>query len=198
MNLGKSFSDSWNIFTKNFITIVLAMIVATLLSFVTIFILAVPLFIGFQMMLVKGLRGEKVEFNEIFGPMKDYFKLVGAAFWIGIAEVAVLLPGSLCIYLNWLIVGGILILVGIIADIYMWVTWMFTLLLLNDKGLTIKQGLKASRDLVLKNNFWMHLLLIILVGILTQIGNMLWLIGALLTTPIAIGAVAAAYVEETK
>ncbi len=185
-------------YTKNFVTLILALLVAGILSIITLGILAIPLFIGFQMIFVKIKRGEAAQLNEIFSPLKNFFKLLFGALWMGIIEAAVLIPGILCLYFQLNVLGGILLVAGILLDIYFGVTWMFALLLMYDKGLSINQGLKTSMSLVLKNNFWMHLLLVILVGIVVQIGNLLWGIGALLTTPLGVGAVASAYIEETK
>jgi hypothetical protein len=39
---------------------------------------------------------------------------------------------------------------------------------------------------------------VILAGIVGGLGNILWGVGAILTMPLGVGAIAAAYVEETK
>ncbi|MDD5382785.1 MAG: hypothetical protein PHH60_03925, partial [Candidatus Margulisbacteria bacterium] len=66
------------------------------------------------------------------------------------------------------------------------------------KGLSINAGLAASRALVTKNNWWLHFLLVVLAGFVGGIGNVLWGIGAILTMPLGIGAIACAYAEESK
>ena len=192
MDIGKAFIDAWSIYIKNFVILVLAGIVAAILS-----ILVAPM-VGFQMMFVKAKRGEQIAFNDIFAPFKSFVNLFFGAVWIGILVFLMLLPGIICLNMGWNAVGGVLLFLGILAAIYFGISWIFALLLIYDKGLSINNGMKASRALVQKNNWWMHLLLIILAGIVGGIGNIAWGIGAILTLPLGYGAIASAYAEESK
>jgi membrane-anchored glycerophosphoryl diester phosphodiesterase (GDPDase) len=192
MDIGKAFKDSFNIYIKNFIIILLAGIVSSLLGF-----LIAPL-VGFQMMFVKAKRGGVVAFNDVFAPFSKFTNLALGALWISIVISLCFVPSIVCFYFNWNLVGALLIVAAILLVIYLGVSWMFALLMIYDKGLSIGQGLKASRELVAKNNFWMHLVLVILAGIVGGLGNILWGVGAILTMPLGVGAIAAAYVEETK
>jgi len=192
MDIGKAFKDSFNIYVKNFIIILLAGIVSSLLGF-----LIAPL-VGFQMMFVKAQRGGSVAFNDVFAPFSKFINLALGALWISIVIALCFVPSIVCFYFNWNLVGALLIVAAILLVIYLGVSWMFALLMIYDKGLSIGQGLKASRELVAKNNFWMHLVLVILAGIVGGLGNILWGVGAILTMPLGVGAIAAAYVEETK
>lgn len=192
MDIGKAFMDSWNIYIKNFIIILLAGIVSSILGF-----LVAP-YVGFQMMFVKGKRGTGVSFNEVFAPFSRFLSLFFGAIWIGIIVLLILVPSIICFYMNWGVVGGILLVAGILLDIYLGVNWMFALLLVYDKNLSINDAMKASKELVMKNNWWMHLLLLILAGIVGGIGNILWGVGAILTLPLGMGAIACAYAEEAK
>jgi hypothetical protein len=198
MDIGKAFVDSWNIYVKNFIILILALLVAGVLGIITLGILAIPLFVGFQMMFVNAKRGKAIAFNDVFAPIGNFFKLVGAVLWMAILILLALLPGIICLMMNWNTIGGILLAAGILFDIYLGVNWMFALLLIQDKGLSISSALKASKELVGKNNWWMHLLLVFLVGLVGQIGGVAWGVGALLTQPLAQGALVCAYVDEAK
>ena len=192
MNIGKAFTDSWNVYIKNFIVIFLAGIVASILS-----ILVAP-YIGFMLMFASAKKGGTIGFGDVFAPFSKFVNLFFGAIWIGILLMLCWLPSIICFYLGWNTIGMILSLEAIIADLYLGVCWMFSLLMVYDKGLSINDSLKASRELVTKNNFWMHLLLLILAGIVGGIGNILWGIGALLTMPLGMGAIACAYAEEAK
>ena len=192
MDIGKAFVDSWNIYIKNFIIILLAGIVASILS-----ILIAP-YVGFQMMFVKSKRAAGISFNDVFAPFSKFLSLFFGAIWIGIILLLALIPAVICFYMQWNLIGGILMLAGILLDIYLGVSWMFALLLVYDKNLSINDALKASREIVSKNNWWMHLLLLILAGIVGSIGNILWGVGAILTLPLGMGAIACAYAEEAK
>lgn len=192
MDIGKAFTDAFNIYIKNFVIIVLAGLVSSLLGF-----LICP-FVGFQMMFVKAKRGGAIAFNDVFAPFSKFMNLALGALWIGILIALCFAPSVLAFYLNWNLVGSLLAVAAVLAAIYLGVSWMFALLMIYDKGLSINQGLKASRELVAKNNFWMHLVLVILAGIVGGLGNILWGVGAILTMPIGMGAIAAVYAEETK
>lgn len=192
MDIGKAFTDSFNIYIKNFIIILLAGIVSSILGF-----LIVPL-VGFQMMFVKAKRGGAIAFNDVFSTFSKFVNLFFGAIWIGILIALCFAPSVLCFYLNWNLVGSLLMVAAVLLAVYLGVSWMFALLLIYDKGLSINQGLKASRELVAKNNFWMHLVLVILAGVVSGLGNILWGVGAILTMPLGIGAIAAVYAEETK
>lgn len=192
MDIGKAFVDSWNIYIKNFIIILLAGIVATILS-----ILVAPL-IGFYMMFVKAKRGASISFNDVFGQFGKFVPLFFGAIWIAILCGLCLAPGIICLVMGWNTIGGILLFLGVLAVIYLAVCWMYALYIIADKGLGINASLAASRALVTKNNWWMHLLLLILAGVVAGIGNIAWGIGSILTMPLGMGAIACAYAEEAK
>ncbi|MBU0630440.1 MAG: hypothetical protein KKC80_05920 [Candidatus Margulisbacteria bacterium] len=192
MDIGKAFVDAWNNYTKNFVVLILAAIVSSIIG-----ILIAPM-VGFQMMFVKAIRGEAVSFNDIFAPFRRFGALALAACWITILLMLAFIPGGLCFYLNWNLVGGLLIFAAILLDIYLGVCWLFALLLIYDKGMSINNSLKTSREIVTRNNWWMHFLLVVLAGIVSSLGNVLWGIGAILTMPVGVGAIASAYAEETK
>lgn len=198
MDIGKAFVDSWNVYIRNFILVILAFLLVLIITIITLGILSVPVFVGFQMMFVKAKRLETVSINELFAPIKNYFKLIFAVMAMGLIGFLLIVPSLICYYFNWNALTGALLLAAIIINVYLCVSWMFSLLLIQDKGLSIKQAFKISRELVSKNNFLMHFLLILLVAIIGQIGVFLWGIGVLLTTPFGMGAIACAYTEETK
>lgn len=202
MDIGKAFVDSWNIYIKNFIIVILAALVAGLLSVITLGILAIPLIIGFQMMFVNAKRGKTIVFNDVFAPLGNFFRLFFGAIWLAILALLPLLPGIICLVMNWNRnwnrIGWLLVAAGILAAIYLGVNWLFALLLVQDKGLSINAALKASREMISKNNWWLHLLLLILAGLVGQIGGVAWGIGAIFTQPLAQGALACAYADEAK
>jgi hypothetical protein len=192
MDIGKAFSDSWNTYLKNFIIIFLAGIVSAILG-----ILIAPM-VGLQMMFVKAKRGGAVAFGDVFAPFSKFLSLVLAILFFGLVMVGFMIPSVICFYFNWPMIGSIFMLLAVLAELYLGVCWMFSLMLIYDKGLAVMDSLKTSREIVLKNNWWMHLLLVILSGIVGGLGNLLWGIGAFLTMPLAVGAIASAYAEEAK
>lgn len=197
MDIGLAFVDTWNIYRKNFIVIILAELVFFIMSVVTLGILSYPMMVGFQTLFVKAKRGENIKLTDIFIPVRQsFFRLIGLIIWISIIMLLLLLPAIISFILGLGIIGAVLLLIAVLVNIHLVICWMFSYLLVSDKGLGINEALKASREMVRKNNFWLHLLLLILGGIVANLGCVLWGIGFLLTMPFGVGSVACAYVQE--
>ena len=179
MDIVKSFTDSFNIFKNNFITIILATLVAIIIGVCSLGILYIPMMVGVQMLFVKAKRGEPLVFSDIFAPIKRFVALFFGSLYIGLL---------VCVGLLLLIIPGLA-----------WLTWwMFAALLIFDKNLGIGAAMAKSKELVRSKNLWMHLLFIILVGVVSNIGSsILYGTAYLLTMPLAMGAIACAYVDET-
>jgi uncharacterized membrane protein len=111
---------------------------------------------------------------------------------------ALYLPSFLCFYLNWGALGGLLMFAAVLVTIYLGVCWMFSLLLVVDKNMKAMDAIKASREMVVKNNWWLHLLLGVLAGIVGSLGQFLFGFGVILTMPLGTGAVSSAYANESK
>jgi len=163
------FSRSWNAFKGN----VAAFIVATIIVvFGSIFIVTIaPLFYGLTYMAVKGLRGEKVEINDVFEGFNRFVKswvlLLVSVILIGIGYMLLILPG---------IILSILLI------------YSFPLLVIKDYG--AMDAIKESID-ISKQNFVDSLVLFIIVAIISTIGGVTYL-GTFVTTPIITLALVAA------
>jgi uncharacterized membrane protein len=163
------FSRSWNAFKDN----VAAFIIATIIVvFGSIFIVTIaPLFYGLTYMAVKGLRGEKVEINDVFEGFNRFVKswvlLLVSVILIGIGYMLLVLPG--------LILSILLI-------------YSLPLLVIKDYG--AMDAIKESID-ISKQNFLDSLVLLIIVAIISAIGGITY-IGSLVTTPIITLALVAA------
>lgn len=190
MNLGKPFVDAWNIYIKNFGTIIISLIIVLILSIITLGILSLPLFIGFQMLFVKAMRKKKITANEVLDPIKRYFSLffgyMGIGFMIFFGVLLLIVPGL--VWASW---------------------WMYALLFIYDKNMHIEDGLRASKELVRENGTWWHLLfLAILFFINIALGQIIaatnipvwiyYILSTLFITPITSGALACAYADESK
>jgi len=191
MDIGKAFIDAWNIYTKNFIVVFLAGIVAVLLCWL------VSPAIGFQMMFIKAGKGTPIVFNDVFAAFDRFGALVLGSLLIILLLLLCFLPAAICFLMNWDILGVLLIIAGLSLGIYLAVCWIFSLLMICDQGLSLGAALASSRALVIKNGWWTHFLLLVLVGIVAGIGKALLGIGVLLTIPLGIGALTCAYAEES-
>ena len=182
MDIVKPFKDAWEIYIKNFLTILLATLITIILGMITLGILILPLVVGLQMLFVKAKRGQPIALNDIFAPIKRISAIYFSGIWIcilvAIGLILLIVPG-LC-WASW---------------------WMYSLLFIFDKGLGIGAGMRASKEIVRKNNLWMHLILILLVGFIMNVGNFIPMLNIaldILLMPLALGAIACAYVEEAK
>lgn len=179
MNLEKIFKSAINIFSKNSLTVILGFLVMAVVCVVTLGILSPVVGTGYQMMLLKAKRGKKIEVNDIFCAMNKFWPLWGLALWIGL----------ICVLLAMTIIG-------FIPMIFLVTWWMYANILIVDKNLSVSKAMKMSKDIVRKNNIWMHLLLLILVNLISSLGSYVMFIGILITGPIAAAALVSAYDEE--
>jgi len=175
MDIVKAFIDAWKIYMANFVTILLAALAVMIIGTVTLGLLYIPLLVGLQMLFIKAKRGEAVQLNDIFAPVKRFFGSIWIALLVVLGLILLIVPG-LC-WLSW---------------------WMYALLYIFDKNLGIGAAMRASKEVVRKNNLWAHLFLIVLASVVSQLGFRVFGIGALLTMPLGMGALACAYAEEVK
>jgi uncharacterized membrane protein len=82
--------------------------------------------------------------------------------------------------------------VGFAGYVYLAVSWMFTLLLVADKGMAFWPAMELSRRVVAKR-FWGVLWLSLVAAILGLVGMLLCLVGILFFGPLAMGMLAYQY-----
>lgn len=179
MDIGKYISDSWGIYIKNFVTILISLIVMGIVSVITLGILTGSMFTGFLMLFVKVKRGQQISVNDIFAYKGKFLPLllglIILGIIIGVGLILIVIPGL--IFMTW---------------------WMYTLLFMVDKNMSFGDAMKASKKIVSSKGTLMHLLFLIVCGIVGGIGSFLFGIGQLLTLPLAYGAIALAYEDESK
>jgi hypothetical protein len=90
------------------------------------------------------------------------------------------------------VISVLLLIVGFAGYIYLAVSWLFTLLLVADKGMAFWPAMELSRRVVAKR-FWGVLWLSLVAAILGFVGMMLCLVGILFLGPLAMGMMAYQY-----
>lgn len=183
VNRSEYISRGWELFKENaggfigfsaltlFINIVLQFI--PMLGFLVRTAIFAPLVGGFYVVAFKMIKKQKAEFA-------DFFK--GFGFFLPL-----LLAGLLTGFFT--IVGLILL---VIPGIYLAVSYMFTFLLIVDREIDFWQAMEISRKFVTKNFFSFFLFLLVL--FLINVGGLLLFgVGLLVTIPLTLCAVAAAY-----
>ena len=171
LDIGLAIKQGARLFVNDIGPLIIAAIVAGLLSIVTLGILAGPLVAGLYGMVIGRVRdGRQPRVGDVF----DGFDRFWAYFFA--ALVLALLVGLASIT----IVGGFLL-----ATI-----WLYVFPLMVDKGMGLGEALKTSKDMVVAGGFWEHLALVVIGFVIASIAN-----GALaiIASPFLIVVVAAAY-----
>ncbi|MFC1563072.1 hypothetical protein ACFL4Z_03375 [candidate division KSB1 bacterium] len=178
-DIEQCFNESLEAYRKNFLAFVLASLTLFILGPLTIFILFGPLQAGLMMMILSSMKNEvKPKFDDLF----KYFNRF-VSFLIGFYIPAIL--GFIGLF--FLIIPGLLI----------FTIWIYILILIADKNLDVVDAMKKSYNLVINNNIWMHIILILIVTAILSILSIqqgpLGLILSILAYPLTIGLIVSAY-----
>lgn len=163
MDNEKIFSDTWDVFKENFMTYIIATLVAMIGSILIVTI--APLFYGLVDMAVRGVKGEPIDYKDVFRGFDHFVRS-----WVFAIVAAVLL-----------LVGYMLLIIpGIILSILL--LYAFPLLVI--RGYSGVDAIKESIE-VGKNNFLDTAIISIILWIISAIGSYV-VIGSLITTPIVV------------
>jgi membrane-anchored glycerophosphoryl diester phosphodiesterase (GDPDase) len=163
MDYEKIFSDTWDVFKENFMTYIIATLVAMIGSILIVTI--APLFYGLVDMAVRGVKGEPINYKDVFSGFDHFVRSWGFA----IVAAVLLLVGYM-----------LLIIPGIILSILL--LYAFPLLVI--RGYSGVDAIKESIEIG-KNNFLDTAIISIILWIISAIGSYV-VIGSLITTPIVV------------
>ena len=171
IDIGLALKQAARLFVKDLAPLLIAALIAGVLSVVTLGILAGPLLAGLYGMVIGRVRdGRRPEVGDVFSGLERFWSYAVAALvlllLIGLASVT--------------IVGGFAL-----ATI-----WLFVFPLMVDRGLSLGEAMKTSKDMVLAAGFWEHLALVVVLFVIASVAN-----GALaiIAAPFIAVAVTAAY-----
>jgi len=175
MDIGKALEDAWRLFVKDIGALILGVLVAVVLSIVSIGILAGPLLGGVFKMVSRRVReGRPAEIGDVFAGF-DRFWTLFAAFWVLGIIVAI---GYLFLIIPGLLLSAI---------------WLYVFLFIVDRDMSLGEAMSASRELVMRTGLWLHVAVVLLIGIVSAIVGHITGIGFLLTYPLSVTFVAALY-----
>jgi len=186
VKFGEWIEKGFNLYKENFSILVLASLIAILLSVVTIGILAGPMLAGLILITLKLLdrKEPKPEVGELFKGF-DYF--LQSFLFIVVWGVAVFIA---------MFIVGLVPLIGSLASLFLSLAagalLMFGLFLIVDKGIDFWPASLESFNVV-KANFWPFLGLSIVAGIIGSIGAIACGIGVVITLPIQYCILSVAY-----
>jgi hypothetical protein len=177
MDIGRVLKDSWVIFAKDWVALIVAALITIILSVVTLGILAVPLSAGLYRMILRRIReGRQAEVGDVFGCFDRfgaYFLAYLLFLGIGLVYVAVVgLPLVLLVINNSgaRALGWVLFLLALFAavvvGVYLQTVWVYWTILMVDRRRAVVEALKESRAIVTRSGFWMTLLVFIIVSLI--------------------------------
>jgi len=175
MDIGRIFEDAWKLFVKDVGPLIVGALLVALLSVVTIGILAGPLMGGYYLMVSRRIReGRPAEIGDVFSAFDRFGSL-----FIAVLVIAILVA----IGLVFLILPGLML-----AAI-----WLYVPLFIVDQKMSFGEAMAASRELVTKNGFWLHVGVVALLWLLGAIVGSITAVGFLITWPISLTFVTAMY-----
>jgi hypothetical protein len=171
IDLGLALKQAARLFVKDLAPLLIAGLLTGVLSVVTLGVLAGPLLAGLYGMVIGRVRdGRRPEVSDVFLGLERFWAYASTA----LVLVVLIALASLTV------VGGFAL-----ATI-----WLFVFPLMVDRGLSMGEAMKASRQLVMGAGFWEHLALVVVLFVIVAVAN-----GALaiLAGPFVVVAAGAAY-----
>lgn len=189
VNIGQYFSDGWSLFTRNAGGFIGYTVIFLLISWVPL--LNFVLLGGYYVVAFKLLKGQQPQFGDFFKGFDQFVPLL----LVGLISGAI---GSVCSFPLLLerLIGTFLAAVGfmllLIPATYLGVSYIFACPLVIAKGMPFWDAMETSRKLITRN-FFPFLGLALLAGVGISIGALLCGLGLLVTFPVSMCVMAAAY-----
>lgn len=182
VDIGRCLSDAMEIYTKNFLVLVVASFLFMVLSVFSLFILAGPLLGGVCLMTLEAMRQEdgKIDLGRLFAGFDRFGSLLLLFFVVAIG-----------------IAIGTLML--IIPGLVLMTLWLFPFYLVVDKQVGLWDALGMSYEIVLRRGFWPNLLLTLLILAISFGPDLIPVVGTvvgIMVMPIAWLMSTSAYIQE--
>jgi hypothetical protein len=183
MDIGRAFSQAWKLFVKDIAALIIGIILAALLSIVSLGILFGPTYGSLLLAVIRRVReGRPMEFGDVFLAFDRFGTLFLAALVLAIL----------------LAIGYVLL---IVPGLLLTAIWFYVFPLIVDKGMGLGEAMSESKRLVMKNGFGLHIAIVIIVGLATSIvsgitGGVGWLLSGPLTITFLIALYFAAQGDE--
>ncbi|NVB39382.1 hypothetical protein G6O69_16185 [Pseudenhygromyxa sp. WMMC2535] len=165
LDIGATLNQAWEVFSKNAAAFILGFLLVGLVGAVTLGICLGPLLVGFNRMVLRALRGEKVEAGQVFAG----FDMFGPAFVLMLLVGLTVFAGLLLFFIPGLIAGYLLF----------WSLWFMA-----DGEQSAVECMKKSSALA-RADIGGGLIFVIVNGVIQSAGNVVPF-GGLLTAPLAI------------
>ncbi|MGC8927969.1 MAG: zinc ribbon domain-containing protein [Myxococcota bacterium] len=174
MDFNRIFKYAWELFVKDIVPLIVGGLIAGILSVVTLGILAGPLYGGLTKMVIRRVRENRpAEIGDVFSAMDQF--------------------GTL--FLTTLVIGIILIIgfaLCIIPGLLLSTIWIYVIVLIVDKKLSMGEAMSGSKSLVMQVGFGMHLIMVLIFGLISGILSITY-IGGLVASPFVLVVICVMY-----
>lgn len=170
---GRWISTGWRVVKADLGNFVLMTVIALALSFVGHFVVAGPLICGLFIAVRRRMQESRTEITDVFAGFSQFLD----AFLICVISSVFLLIGVVLFIFPAFIVAAL---------------YLFSYQFLVDRRLPFWDAMEASRKMVLRD-LTGYLLFVIALALLNFAGMLLFGVGTLITIPVTVAAIAAAY-----
>lgn len=188
VKIGDWLRDGWGLFAANVVMFLLASLIYNLIIGTCLggLILFGPLTCGMYLMLFDGMQGTKVDIGRFFKGF-DFF---GQSFLAGLAFFLATIIAAIIAYIG-LAACVIPSVIGIALMVLVETVFLFTFQLIVQRGMNWSDAISGSYDKI-KQNWGQFLLFGLVLWVINFVGYST-VVGCLITTPLTLGASAAAY-----
>ncbi len=188
VRIGDWLKDGWELFTADIGMFVLASLIYNLIIGTCLggLILFGPLTCGMYLMLFDGMQGSRADIRRFFKGF-DFF---GQSFLAGLAFFLATLIGCVIAYFG-LMACVVPSVIGIAVMVLVETVFLFTFQLIVQRGINWSDAISESFSKI-KENLWQFLLFGLVLWLINFFGYCI-VLGWLITTPLTLGASAAAY-----
>jgi hypothetical protein len=180
MDVGRILKDSWVIFARDWVALVVASLITLVLGGLTLGILYVPLLAGIDLMILRRVReGRPAQVGDVFGcfdRLGAYIVAYLLFLAFGLVAAAVVLPPFLLLVVGHsgaralgFVLFGLALFAAAAVGAYLATVWVYWTLLMVDRRRSVIEALKESRAIVTRSGFWMTLLVIVVVGVIVSV-----------------------------
>jgi len=176
LDLGKVLKQGWDLMMKDIVPLIVGGLIVGVLSVVTLFILMPVLNAGLYKMVIRRVKeGRTAEIGDVF----SCFDQFGTLFVTGL-------------------VCGLLIMLGtilcIIPGLLLATIWIYTTPLILEKKVGMGAALRMSKEMVTKNGFGPHLVILLVLMVLMGAANAIsGGLAGILATPFMVAVIMAMY-----
>ncbi|MGE5604252.1 MAG: hypothetical protein ACM3YE_01000 [Bacteroidota bacterium] len=183
MELVKNIQQSFNLYLKNFGLLLLAGLITGAISFVSLGILAGPMIGGILVLGIKLNRGEKGELSEIFAHFDQFLPTLVATLLLWGAGLVFNIIGTIPV-IGWII--------SLIITPALSILYFLTIGFIVDQKMQPLDAIKRSIDCFAAEpvQLWLYSMVMM---ILSGIGSIILIVGAILTMPLGMMGMAIVY-----